>query len=90
MDDAVTTNNEDRDKVLATVASSIHDFCDKNGNHHIYAAGSSAARTRLYQMSISRHYDELCKEFEIKGLRNKHWEPFQKNVNYEAFLANRR
>jgi hypothetical protein len=89
IDDAVTSNNADRDMVLATVAASIHEFCNRHGNHLIYATGSSPARTRLYQMSISRHYGDLCKEFDIKGFRNGGWEPFQKNVNYEAFLANR-
>lgn len=89
IDDAVTSNNQDRDKVLATVAASIHDFCDQNGNHFIYAKGSSPARTRLYQMSIARHYDEINLEFDIKGLHNGGWETFQKNVNYEAFLTNR-
>jgi hypothetical protein len=90
IDDAITSNNQDRDKVLATVASSIHDFCDINGNHLIYAEGSSAARTRLYQMGIARNLEEISKEFEIKGLGPNGWEQFQKNVNYKAFLANRK
>jgi len=88
IDDSVNTNNNDRDKVLATVANSIRDFCDRHGNHLIYAEGSNAARTRLYQMSISRHYDEISESFEIKGLTNSGWEPFKRNQNYDAFLVN--
>lgn len=90
IDDMVISNNRDRDKVLATVASTVHDFCDKNGNHLIFAQGSTAARTRLYQMSIAANYDELMKDFDIKGLTKSGWQQFQRSVNYEAFLANRK
>jgi len=90
INDAVTSNNEDRDKVLATVAHSIHDFCDKHGNHLIFAQGSNAVRTRLYQMSISRNLDEVIQDFDIKGLTDNGWEPFTRNVNYKAFLTNRK
>jgi len=85
INDAVTSNNEDRDKVLATVAESINDFCDRYGNHLIFAQGSDHVRTRLYQISIARHFEEISKDFEIKGLTIKGWEPFKKNVNYNAF-----
>ncbi|NHA02709.1 hypothetical protein G7092_02825 [Mucilaginibacter sp. HC2] len=90
IDDVVTSNNEDRDKVLATVAHSIHDFCNKHGNHLIFAQGSNAARTRLYQMSIARNLDEVIQDFDIKGLTENGWEPFTRNVNYKAFLTNRK
>ncbi|TFF33907.1 DUF6934 family protein [Mucilaginibacter psychrotolerans] len=90
INDAVTSNNEDRDKVLATVAHSINDFCDRDGNHLIFAQGSNPARTRLYQMSIARNFTELQSDFDIKGLTDKGWEPFAKNVNYLAFLTNRK
>lgn len=40
MNDQVTTNNEDRDIVLATVANTVNDFCDNYGDHFIYAKGS--------------------------------------------------
>jgi len=90
INDAITSNNEDRDKVLATVAHSIHDFCNKHGNHLIFAQGSNSARTRLYQMSISRNYEEVIQDFDIKGLTQNGWEPFTRNVNYKAFLTNRK
>ena len=40
IDDAVVSNNEDRDIVLATVANTIVEFCSYHGNHYIYAKGS--------------------------------------------------
>lgn len=90
INDAVASNNEDRDKVLATVVTSINDFCSKHGNHLIFAQGSDAVRTRLYQMGIARNLEEISKEFDIRGLTNKGWEPFTKNRNYNAFLANKK
>ena len=90
VDDSVITDNKDRDIVLATVANIIHDFCDYYGNQRIYFTGSTATRTRLYQISISSFLDVLSAEFEIYGsLRNRLFD-FQKNVNYDSFLIKRK
>jgi hypothetical protein len=89
VDDAVVSNNEDRDMVLATVASTINLFCDYYGNHFIYAEGRTPVRTRLYQMGISRLWEEISRNFQILGFINDDWEDFQNNVNYEAFLVKR-
>jgi hypothetical protein len=59
VNDSITSNNADRDIVLATVASTINDFCDHYGNHFIYATGSTPVRTRLYQMGINGLLDEI-------------------------------
>lgn len=52
----------------------------------IFAAGSTASRTRLYQMGIARILKEINQFYEIQGSINDLWEPFQKGVNYNAFL----
>jgi hypothetical protein len=70
INDAVISNNADRDKVPATVARSIHGFCDKHGNHFIFTQESTPARTRLYQTSITRNLDEVMNDFDIRGLTN--------------------
>jgi hypothetical protein len=88
--DAVTTDNKDRDIVLATVANTINTFCDHYGNHYIYAEGSTPARTRLYQMGISRLWSEINKDFEVMGLKDGTLSGFQQNVNYDAFLVKRK
>jgi hypothetical protein len=56
----------------------------------VYATGSSESRTRLYQIGISRHLDEIQLEFEIFGLRENQWTPFSRNINYEAFIIKRK
>ena len=50
MDDSVRSNNGDRDKVLATVAYTALDFTDRFPSVQIFVEGSTAARTRLYQI----------------------------------------
>ena len=88
--DTVITNNQDRDLVLSSVISTIHTFCDCFGNHFIYAEGSTAGRTRLYQMAISRLWNEINPGFMVWGYRQNAWYEFEVNVNYEAFLAKRK
>ncbi|MGK6351611.1 DUF6934 family protein [Parapedobacter sp. DT-150] len=90
VDDTSVSNNADRDKVLATVASTIIDFCNRHGDHYIYASGSTPSRTRLYQMSISRLWDDIQVDFEVYGLKDNEWHEFSKNTNYTAFLVKRR
>ena len=88
--DIVTTDNKDRDKVLTTVANTIHAFCNHYGNYYIYARGSTPARTRLYQMSIIMLWDEISIDFEVHGVIDNISYEFQKNVNYEGFLVKRK
>jgi hypothetical protein len=90
IDDAAKSNNQDRDKVLATVAVTIIDFLNTHGNFPVYAQGSTPARTRLYQLSISNLLDEINKDFIVRGFRNNAWELFEKNASYEAFLVEKK
>lgn len=87
MDDRARSNNDDRDKVIATVAITILDFLKYYPRALIIAKGSTAARTRLYQMGIVANWHEISKILEVEGLTNKGWEPFEKNKNYQAFFV---
>jgi len=88
--DVVKSNNLDRDRVLATVANTIHEFSNHCGNPLIFATGSTPARTRLYQISIAKLLDEILREFDIYGITNNLVSGFKKNVNYTAFLVKRK
>ena len=90
MDDLAISNNGDAEKVLATVVSAVYTFTKDNPESVVYATGSTDARNRLYRIGISRHYDDAIKDFDIFGLRNGEWVNFDKNVDYEAFLAKRK
>ena len=88
--DDVVTNNGDTEKVLSTVALIARDFMLKHRGAIIFIEGTSQAKTRLYQINISKYLEEIKQDMEIQGSRNDEWELFRKGVNYDAFLAIRR
>jgi len=88
INDSSITNNGDSTKVLATVASTIYAFTERNPNAWIFATGSTTVRTRLYRMGITNNIEEIKTDFEVYGLTtdtNK-WEEFIIGEDYEAFL----
>jgi|SRR6185437_6081123 len=90
VDDSNRSNNSDRDKVLATVAFTAVKFMEHFPGALIIIAGSTPARTRLYQMGIAYNYIEIKDLLEIQGLIKDRWESFQLGTNYKAFLISRK
>ncbi|WP_316794104.1 DUF6934 family protein [Pedobacter frigoris] len=90
IDDLSVSNNNDRDKVLATVAALTWEFTFHHPYAFVHARGSTISRTRLYQIAISANLNELKKVFYIYGFKDDEWSEFEKNVNYVAFIALRR
>jgi hypothetical protein len=90
IDDSIVSNNNDSSKVLATVVATVYAFTDKYPDVWIYAAGSSKSRTRLYRMGLTRHLAEIEEDFDLYGQRMGEWESFEKGVEYEAFLVQRK
>ena len=88
--DITVTNNNDSEKVLPTVASTLYVFTNNYPDAIIIATGSTETRTRLYRIGISNNLPAIQKDFIILGLINEAWEPFRKNVNYMAFLVQRK
>ena len=86
INDMVVTDNKDSQKVLATVASTVYAFFNKYPDALITAAGSTKARTRLYQMGISNNLKEISIDFNVLGRKHGIWYVFEKNVEYDAFL----
>lgn len=87
IDDKSISDNNDRTKVLATVAETVTIFLNKYPNAYIYAKGSNLTRTRLYRISISNHLEEINKQFEVYGLLGENnWVIYEKNNNYSAFV----
>ena len=80
------TNNLDRDKVLATVASTVIDFMSNHPNATIIVKGSTSSRTRLYQMGINANLPEIQRLFKIFGYFNDNWEPVEAGKNYIQFV----
>lgn len=90
IDDEAVTNNGDSEKVLATVASTLYTFTDKFPEAMVFATGSTKARTRLYRIGISNNVEEIQEDFEVFGLVDEDWQPFQKQTEFEAFLVKRK
>lgn len=89
-DDLSVTDNGDMPEILVTVISTIHKFLTSNPGNKIYFEGSTAVRTRLYQISISKIYDPLKSDLLINGLREGRWFPFEPNINFEGFLVEKK
>ncbi|TKC59104.1 hypothetical protein FBD94_16335 [Pedobacter hiemivivus] len=86
INDHVKTNDGDRQKILKTVAKTVYDFMQGNGNIKIIARGSTPSRTRLYQMGIAAFWLDIREHFNVDGYISNEWESFRPNRNYEAFL----
>lgn len=90
LDDNITTDNGDRDKVLATVAYTLYAFTEIYPEAMIYVTGSSQARIRLYRMGINKHYNLIAEDFEVFGSLDERWQRFDKQGCYGSFLVIRK
>ena len=89
--DVAVTNNNDSQKVLATVAATLYAFTEGYPGATVIATGSTEARTRLYRMGIANNLETIAPDFEVLGLTAENeWEPFRKNILYAAFLVTRK
>lgn len=70
-DDKVITNNDDTEKVLATVVAAVYGFTGQYHDEWVYATGSTAARTRLYRMGINKYFDIVQEGFRNHGRISK-------------------
>jgi hypothetical protein len=71
--------------VLSTVAKAIAFFLADYPEAEVFIEGTTAARSRLYQMAIVRELDDLGKYFDIYGFDGNHEEIFQPGKNYRSF-----
>jgi hypothetical protein len=90
INDRTISNNSDSDMVLSTVVSTVYAFTDKYPDSWVFATGSTKARTRLYRMGITKYLIEIKRDFQVFGLKNDEWERFEKGIEYEAFLVQRK
>jgi hypothetical protein len=87
--DLVISNNQDMNRVMATVFKAMRLFFDKYPNKLVYFRGSdeTGLRTRLYRVLISRELEEATKMFVIYGQLSEYsYEEFSPNRPYIAFI----
>jgi len=92
LDDNSITDNGDRNRILATVASAVERYTKRYPERMIYFRGSTKARTRLYRMAIGLNLEELSLIYEIYAhIDSQDQFPiFQKNMDLSAFLVKRK
>ncbi len=93
LNDAIELHNNDRNKILATIASIIYKFTLEYKDASVFFTGSTSSRTRLYRQAISLNLETLKNDFEIFGLINEDnpvLEPYKSNENYFAFIVKRK
>ena len=88
--DLTVSNNNDSQKVLATVARTLYLFTEHYPDAVVLASGSTLARTRLYRIGIANNLLEIERDFVVLGLTESEWEPFRKNVTYHSFAIRRK
>lgn len=84
LDDLARSNNNDRDKILATVAKAIMLFLDAFPDTRIEVRGSTSSRTRLYQIKVVQHLLRIRENYVVQGLKDNEWKNFDRNENYSA------
>lgn len=84
--DLSVSNNDDMQKIMATVIHTMLRFFEKYPNNFIYFKGSTPQRTRLYRIIISKELFTGKDLFDIYGVIDETLEAFSANKPYEAFV----
>lgn len=90
INDKIVSNNDDTEKVLATVVSAVFAFTHKYPDVWVYATGSTASRTRLYRMGINKYLEEINNQFYIFGEHGDEWLPYEKEREFEGYVVKRK
>jgi len=96
VDYAETTDNGDRNQVLATIFHVALTFSRAYPDQKIFIIGRNRATTRLYRGAINHLYAEITSEFSVQGgiyfenADEYRFEEFISNKQYDAFLFERR
>ena len=80
------SDNQDTEKILGTVFTVLVDFIGHFPDMYVYAIGSTEARTRLYQMGISKYWNYIKDILLVYGIRGNDLDIFEKDNRYDAFL----
>jgi hypothetical protein len=95
-DYAETTDNNDRDKIIATIFHIARIFSKAHPDQKIFINGRNEATTRLYRGAINHAYKEINNDYFIYGgiysviPHTYNFDLFTGNKQYDAFLFKRR
>lgn len=86
VDDISVSNNDDMEKVIATVVRTMFHFFDTYPHKFVFVEGSTPERTQLYRIIINKELKEVQDLFEIYGFIGDNIEVFASNRPYDSFL----
>lgn len=86
VNDLVRSNNDDLEKVMATVAKTLLTFFNRYPDSLVYFKGSTDSRTRLYQIVLAQELEQARQWFIIEGITPDGIEKFTLSKTYQAFL----
>jgi hypothetical protein len=90
INDKAVSNNNDTEKVLATIVAAVYAFTDKYPDTWVYATGSTSSRTRLYRMGINKYLENAANDFHIFGEYEDDWLVFEKEKDFEGYVVKRK
>jgi hypothetical protein len=85
IDVLIESKNGDMEKIMATVIQTILVFLAYHPNAYIAFIGSTASRTRLYNIILSKELENF-KTINIYGLYENKFVPFVRNQLFEGFV----
>lgn len=84
------SNNDDMEKILATVIQTLMVFLAYHPEGNVFFTGSTPTRTRLYQIVLNKEIDKVDSTLKVLGLYEDNLEPFEPNKNYEGFVVSKK
>lgn len=90
LSDLAVSNNQDMEKVLATVVQTLGVFFMEFEGAKVFFKGSTPSRTRLYRIIIAKFHKDFKREYVIFGFINNLPEIFEVGKAYEAFLIEKK
>lgn len=86
-DDEIITNNQDVQRVLQTIANTVHQFLETHPDRQVYIRPVDDKRKRLYNAVISRKSIEIASSFAVLGLYKGAFEKYDAGKTYDGFLV---
>jgi hypothetical protein len=84
------TDNKDTGQILSSVTNAIIEFLESRPEALVHIEGVTPSRTRLFQMWITKIFDQYCDRISIEGMHKKRWLPFEKDIRFDAFVLKRK
>lgn len=86
MSDTSVSDNDDLNKILATIFQISVDYTRRKPNHLVAFQGTTPPRNRLYRMAINHAFEDISQIFDVYGFYKDEWEFFTPNKSYDLFL----